>query len=823
MQLINEYQKIGARLSARPKRVAFLVDDSFSDRDINNLLRYCHKHLGGRYNPIVPAMADGLSSSAEKLLQSIDPDILYSFVQLDIDCEEKLQRLLRPARIITANPAHRNANGWHVSEEEIRGIKLTDIALPFKKTVLSTPTCPQIVLDDWDDKSDVDISFCLRNFGAFSENDWKAFALENNGVNMQPVEKITDPESFFASMLPIAGKLYPAQLSTAGCNRGHYRCDIGDTTEEYEIVIGDSLRDVLYIWNRSIMQGFTWRRRALWVPASTFKSDGMVANIASWVKQCQFQHGSANCVVLSYSRSEEELRDFASKLQPQIHMRISHRVLQQDEACTMNNMSLTGCGQQSHRLELGQSDTVFGFPSPENMIASKISNQGWVVEIEFESPKDGISSIFKDKVWHLPPRYRLDREFITDYQIGSRVASNGHLVVEVQGDKRGFGIKIPSIKGICDALLIEPRSRGRGENEVLKVGKYRRIDTSSDGQYFWSILRLFGNLQSAEFFFDDEGWRNVLYDMIGTERILSDDIDAMLEKFAQQPTSGHVRGKSRRQLVKALTEMPNEHRYVHRGQILKQLEKAGTILSTNEGDFVDGQIHSYLSKSIFLQGADTRCYHCGSSNWFRIDDLKTTMTCQGCSSDFALQPIDSVSFRLNSLITNGVRRLGLLPVFQALFRLKMLARKQLLFLPQQDLFDWTPDEEKQVTDLDLVGVIDGKYFIGEVKSGEQGLRSINIDQFEEIALELEPDYVIVAAPADAFTKKAQEHCRKLQDKLKATKIRTDFWPLEWTKMIHPTSVQPKAIGNAENESVGDEENSLSIEPIKEPDLESPEV
>ena len=110
-----------------------------------------------------------------------------------------------------------------------------------------------------------------------------------------------------------------------------------------------------------------------------------------------------------------------------------------------------------------------------------------------------------------------------------------------------------------------------------------------------------------------------------------------------------------------------------------------------------------------------------------------------------------MTYRLNDLVLNGFRRYGFLPVFQALFALQRSARKHLLFLPQQNLYNWNSDE--QVTDLDLVGILDGRYFIGEVKTGDRGLLSIDTEEVVRISLELRPHFLLIAAPAAAFTKR----------------------------------------------------------------------
>lgn len=775
MKFIDQYTKLGARLWARPKRVAFLVDESFETKDINNVVRYCLTHLGGRCNPIVPVEENHIGSGWESILLSLDPDVLYTFIPLSEDLRKHLNQCLRPSRIITAHSAHRHPHGWQISESEIGGIRLTDADLPFKKTILSSPSTPKIVFDDFAEIKDTPESFCLRNFGGFSEREWETFALESKGINLIPVSEITSPETFLATMLPSYGRLYPAQLSTAGVDRAMFRSPLGNSTETYEIVIGDSIRDFLYVWNRSTTLAFSWNRRALWLPANSIASHAMLSNAAQWLRECKSPNGhDVECKVLSYSIGEQELQAFAQKLQPQIYTRTSYSVLERDESCNMHGVSTSGCPSKSHRFEFGESDTAFGVPYPEQALYSKLSNQGWVVEIEFESPQSSIGSIFKNTLWHLPSRYRLDKKFV-DHQQPSRISSAGHLVVEVSADKRTFPIKIPSAKELCDVLLVEPEVR----DSIMKVGQFRRLDTSSDGQYLWSILRLFGSLQSAEQLFDDEGWRNVIFDMIGGERILKEEVHSSLEKFLRE--QGAPRGKAERELVKSLINTPSEYRYLYRSRIAKHLMDATSIFSDDE-ELLSDQLHYYLSRGIFLQGAASRCYYCGTKRWYRIDELKTTMSCQGCATEFSLQPIDAISFRLNDLVSNGIRRWGLLPVLQSLFALSSHARQHLIFLPQQDLFDWS-DGEKQVTDLDLIGILDGEYFIGEVKSSEKELLKIDLNQLVEICLELRPNRILVAAPAPEFTVRVQEHCKKLIDMLKDTKTIVNVMPLRWTETM----------------------------------------
>jgi hypothetical protein len=48
----------------KPNESTFLVDKSFSNCDINNVVRYCTQQLGGRLNEIVPISHGTISNKA---------------------------------------------------------------------------------------------------------------------------------------------------------------------------------------------------------------------------------------------------------------------------------------------------------------------------------------------------------------------------------------------------------------------------------------------------------------------------------------------------------------------------------------------------------------------------------------------------------------------------------------------------------------------------------------------------------------------------------------------------------------------------------------
>ena len=77
----------------------------------------------------------------------------------------------------------------------------------------------QITIDDLTHGTDDTFNFCVRNFGAFSERNWKTFDLEAKGLKIIAVATIGEPHEFLAAMLPSAGKIFPINVSSVGYER----------------------------------------------------------------------------------------------------------------------------------------------------------------------------------------------------------------------------------------------------------------------------------------------------------------------------------------------------------------------------------------------------------------------------------------------------------------------------------------------------------------------------------------------------------------------------------------------------------------------------
>ena len=88
-------------LNHRPRRVAFLVDLSqeSANKILDSILEFNLNSWGGRHNPIVPLINKTIPESFYALLDVADPDVFYSYDELDPTTLEKLHLRYSPTLI----------------------------------------------------------------------------------------------------------------------------------------------------------------------------------------------------------------------------------------------------------------------------------------------------------------------------------------------------------------------------------------------------------------------------------------------------------------------------------------------------------------------------------------------------------------------------------------------------------------------------------------------------------------------------------------------------------------------------------------------------
>ena len=161
-----------------------------------------------------------------------------------------------------------------------------------------------------------------------------------------------------------------------------------------------------------------------------------------------------------------------------------------------------------------------------------------------------------------------------------------------------------------------------------------------------------------------------------------------------------------------------------------------------------------------------------------MDDLNSGMRCNGCLFHFTLPPNPSWSFRLNDLVQIALRKYGTLAVLHTLYELQRDSFSEMfLYLPCQDIFKDV--RNTPFTDLDIVVINKGKFIIGEVKSNPGGFEHSNFEKLKEVAIELLPNEILLAAPGNKWPDSVLTEIKNLTDELKQVDVTVSPWLLQW--------------------------------------------
>ena len=87
--------------TARPMRVAYLVDlANCPDELLDAIFAEAHSRWGGRRTLIVPTTVEGIDQRYAAWLQYLDPDVIYSFVELSDAAVAAMHERYAPAHLI---------------------------------------------------------------------------------------------------------------------------------------------------------------------------------------------------------------------------------------------------------------------------------------------------------------------------------------------------------------------------------------------------------------------------------------------------------------------------------------------------------------------------------------------------------------------------------------------------------------------------------------------------------------------------------------------------------------------------------------------------
>ncbi|MCH7922497.1 MAG: hypothetical protein IH975_05625 [Nitrospinae bacterium] len=787
---------------SRPKRVAFLINpEETNDKELNQIIRYNDGVWGGRFNAIIPTTGTEIAPDWWKLLAIVDPDIIYSLLPLSDDLVYRINRKILPAKIIEVMPDDRERLGEDhlIREFRIGALGIEDIPRFIWETrgSIREPFFFYIK-DSYRDSSDR--TFVLRNFGALP-----GVAVFDTSFRDVPHEILESgascPIKIMERLLPYGGNaVVPHDLCRMYATH-HYSLQFDPFTRGFHLIIGDSPLDAIYAWNRALTSDLRWGGDVFWLPQEFSQDDKLLNTVGEWIRETFWAtNHDRQGKVISYSLEEDQLQTIAQNISGLTQFYFKPVKLTHNQfPCPDTQAPVQIPERHTAQVPLSGGRGLLGFPRPPFLVKGH-PQTGWMVDLEIQFRPEPYIHISPEPIWKLPKRLGLAGKFLPNSH-ESRVINGGVPSVAVTTADQVIKIQVPPDRNIFFTYMERFQTNSPFGRHPQPASQFEYLNTSDKGRYLQGLLRLFKGVYGASRFFEDPFWRDVFHLMAGRPDP-DDDFqrrkklvhETLTDLIAEDPTSIHSDSPRLDQLTdelarrlqlrdpepKILTKKNITNRFGEiRGKVL-QAQPDNEWWQVNEkfDEWKERELTGLLEDKVLLQGTELSCPDCGTRQWYVVDDLSSEMRCNGCLSTFPLPPTPKWSFRLNDLVSNALRKHGTLAVLQALYAIQReYPMGMFLFLPCQDIFE--KDKKDPFTDLDLVGIKDGKFFIGEVKSTPGGFKPSDFETLKIVAEDLVPDVVVVAAQGEEWPAEVAVQIEELRDELKQSEIEVEDILLQW--------------------------------------------
>jgi len=706
---------------SRPMRVAFLVDPvELTHLDLNQILQFSIRRWGGRFYGIFPTNGNEIDPGWWSLLVILDPDIIYSLVNLEEALVHRINRYILPMEIYEVPPEKKaGLNRYNLIDEyKIRAIGIEDI--PQFRWVNRPPIYkdPIFVHLREEDIGTLIQNFALSNFGtlpntyritrAFRDVPHQVKSLRDLG----PVRAVHQLNAIQQNII------LPIDLCRFDSPR-HYFVEAYPSSYDFQIIVGDSVAERIYAWDRALISERDAEDNTFWLPEELILNKEMHVELADWIKRkyaARYNEGSGS--ILSYTLDKEKLNPLAEALGKLVRFNFSVRKLSINEfICPQVELKGQVYWKRTENISFSENSAVVDFPRPP-FFSDKREEFGWMIDavIQYHPERYYYTNIRPN--WQLPKRLGLGEVFFPTYR-RARINCAGFPSTAIMAEESSITLRIPPDLAILSAYLDRRHTNSKHPQLISAI---EEVKISDKGQYLRGIVRLFENIYTAGELLLDRFWRHVF-------RKMSEEKAELTEE-------------NLRALFGQLKEIPDE----------------------KFDDWKRDELHALLESAILLQGAELKCHFCASSFWYLIDDLKTNVRCNGCLNSFATPPAPKWSFRLNALVSNALLKQGTLSVLHALYHLQRGTSNMFIYLPCQDVF--LSGSSERYTDIDIVAISDGSFLIGEVKAHPQLFKESDFEKLGVLAKDLLPDKVIVAAEGDDWGTEVLSHIAKLSRELK---------------------------------------------------------
>lgn len=686
-------------VSSRPRhlRCIFFIGENYTGVELKTLMVNNLQLWGGRYNPIVPVIANAVSMEYKKVCQFYDPD--FVFYTSSVSAEELQKNFdFNPAKFLNLN----DHSGFMVygvnalcfqSEYEKNRLPVLSIQVP-------------VILKD----------FYWFNFLA-TEQVYKASLTSNSETFTFDSGNSHDSMSAFFLNRKVELR---STLSSKNLNTAVLR-DKYSSTANFEIVVSsekDSSKDLLYYWNRQLFISQSSLSQII------VSKDELIELLKDeYFIHLLYKLAKGNQIdVTSFTLDEAELKDIVStKIQPvskgisfqtKIHLKFPFDILD------ANGLYERNFSETVTKQAFLDNKGLFYFPP-----LSFPTNGSWAVDVDVERIEEHQKQSMKFST-------RTEHQYFLKAGGGGRINKKRGISVFASNSDSTIDFKIPPFTSSIKQIIQSPKFYDK-----LIDSKFKTLQISSEGSKLLAFINLFhGNLHDMETLLYDKFWFDLIVDLSSNIRISGNTIrlteikQRCIEKMALEDV--HL--------------VPDSYKSE------KNLEKG-----------IRYAMEEFCEKSVFFIGFNFSCPTCSSKFWYSLEEIKDTYSCKGCGKQDRFPIEEPFSYRLNDLVKNNFcyrdakgkfKPEGNITVLKSLIRLSQEGSSSFEYSPQLDLYEDFHPSSTPVTDLDIIGLPNGKLVIGEAKHSSSAFKENGhkpLKNLIEIAKIIQPDRVVIACSEDS--------------------------------------------------------------------------
>jgi len=700
----------------RQLRIVFLVQQDYSLKELRSLVLKNLQLWGGRYNPIIPVNDNSITQEWKKLLGFQDPDYIYYSTGIDRAfllelCDEFG---INPVEIVEIDKNFNNIYGLHWA----------NILPSARRTVLFQPERL------WEISSPL-IDYYKLNFLVEDNAPLETGLFKNHQLSVINKENFPKINQILSTPF-IKNTTKLSELNTTNWKLRQ----LNPTFHHFQLVVSADNKgfdELIYHWNK-ILFDLTHRDiQTLFITETELRTLLKDEDFKFVLKNLSGQ--DIGIEVVSFSLSKSEVAALIEELESFSHLNRFER-----KEIPMFPFEIRDREGYDQQTQYEKETTQVIFKSQPFIFLPALS---FSIDFKPFSQSYGFELRISEVLGPFNQSLRFPSKLHSDYytRTNSRIDRKREIFVTINESRHNEGkleLLIPNFYDVISLVITSPKITG--EKTVRNL--YRNIKYSDGSNKMAQFLRLFDNdFIFLDNFLNDKFWSDIFIDLSTNNKSEGDTI--LFESIFQK-------------CFNIMIELGKEFKPKGESRFNEENLRLG----------LKNTLQRLIENKIFLPGFVIKCNYCSSRIWYSLADTKEQIVCKGCSNVNHFNAENPISYKLNHLVKNNIGMVNEKGVFQpdgnmtairTLIYLSNMSVNSFKFLPQIDIFDCT-ESNKPKTDLDIVVVSSGDFYIGECKHNSNLFfeeKNKSLLNLIDIANTAKPDKIILSCTIDESGKLAK--------------------------------------------------------------------